>query len=120
MSRKAKTEIPVQIFLLGWTGVLDCHDVLFGMFHSSQHPPQGLSPMFYKNEKVDRLLDQASRELGDARRKEFYREVQTIVWQDAPWVFLWTQKWYLATVRNLQGVSIRPIEMWDAIYATWK
>jgi ABC-type transport system substrate-binding protein len=48
------------------------------------------------------------------------QEAQTIVWHDAPWVCLWNQKWYVATARNLQGVSITPFEMFDAIYATWK
>jgi peptide/nickel transport system substrate-binding protein len=43
-----------------------------------------------------------------------------MIWNDAPWVFLWTQKWYVATVKNLEGVRVLPIEKWDAIYATWK
>ncbi len=111
----------LQLFVLAWVPFpLDCWTVLHPMFHSSQHPPRGLSPMFYKNEKVDQLLDRARTELDASRRQELLKEAQTLVWHDAPWIFLWNQKWYVATVRNLGGVSITPFEMWDAIYATWK
>jgi peptide/nickel transport system substrate-binding protein len=111
----------VQLFTLGWAWVvLDCDGMLYGQFHSSQQPPRGLAPAFYKNEKVDTLLEQARTTSDVARRKALYHEAQTQLWTDAPWVFLWSQKWYVATVKNLEGVRITPIEKWDAIWATWK
>jgi len=94
--------------------------VLFGQFHSSQHPPRGLAPAFYSNPQVDKLLDEARTTFDVQKRQALYKEAQTLIWQDAPWIFLWVQKWYLATVKNLQGVTITPIEKWDAIYATWR
>ncbi|OLE58195.1 MAG: ABC transporter substrate-binding protein [Bacillati bacterium ANGP1] len=111
----------LQMFLLAWVPFpLDCSAVLRPMFHPSQHPPQGLGATFYKNEKTDDLLERARGEMDESRRKEFLKEAQTLIWHDAPWIFLWSQKWYVATVRNLEGVSITPFEMWDGVYATWK
>ncbi len=111
----------LQMLVLGWAWVvLDCDGVLYGQFHSSQHPPAGLAPAFYKNSKVDQLLEEARTTMDPAKRQSLYKEAQTTIWNDAPWIFLWTQKWYVATVKNLQGVSITPIEKWDALYATWK
>jgi len=111
----------LQMLVLGWAWVvLDCDGVLFGQFHSSQHPPRGLAPAFYSNPQVDKLLDEARTTLDVQKRQALYKEAQTLIWQDAPWIFLWVQKWYLATVKNLQGVTITPIEKWDAIYATWQ
>jgi peptide/nickel transport system substrate-binding protein len=110
-----------QMFILGWAWVvLDCDGVLFGQFHSSQQPPAGLAAAFYRNEKVDDLLVKARTTVDVAQRATLYKEAQTQIWNDAPWVFLWSQKWYVATVKNLEGVRITPIEKWDAIYATWK
>lgn len=110
----------LQLFALAWVPFpLDCWYLLFPNFHSSQRPGMNNS-MFYGNSKVDQLLDQARIELDASRRKTLLKEAQTIVWHDAPWVFLWNQKWYVATAQNLQGVSITPFEMFDAIYATWK
>lgn len=111
----------VQMIVLGWAWpVLDCDGALYGQFHSSSHPPTGLGPAFYKNERVDRLLEQARRGTNAQSRRTAYREAQQLIWNDAPWVFLWTQKWYVATTRSLEGVRVLPIEKWDAIYATWK
>ncbi len=111
----------VQSIVLGWAWpVLDCDGALYGQFHSTSHPPTGLGPAFYKNERVDVLLDQGRREIDPEKRKAIYREAQQLIWNDAPWVFLWTQKWYVATVRNLEGVRILPIEKWDTSNATWK
>ncbi|MDR7452735.1 MAG: glutathione ABC transporter substrate-binding protein GsiB, partial [Armatimonadota bacterium] len=84
------------------------------------HPPKGLGPAFYRNPRVDQLLDEARSTIDDAKRKELYREAQQLIWNDAPWVFLWTQKWYVATVRNLKGVRVLPIEKWDTSNATWE
>jgi len=110
----------LQLFALAWVPFpLDCWYLLSPNFHSSQRPGMNNS-VFYANAKVDQLLDRARTELDASRRKALLKEAQTIVWNDAPWVFLWNQKWYVATVRNLQGVSITPFEMFDAIYATWK
>ncbi len=111
----------VQMLVLGWAWVvLDCDGVLYGQFHSSQWPPRGLAPAFYKNERVDELLDKGRTTIDIAQRRAMYKEAQALIWNDAPWVFLWSQKWYVATVKNLEGVRITPIEKWDAIWATWK
>lgn len=110
-----------QLFVLGWAWVvLDCDGVLFGQFHSSQQPPRGLAEAFYKNDKVDTLLERARTVVDVAQRQSLYKDIQQQIWTDAPWVFLWSQKWYVATVKNLEGVRITPIEKWDAIWATWK
>ncbi len=111
----------VEMAVLGWaTSVLDCDGTLYGQFHSSQAPPGGLAPAFYKNDRVDQLLAEARTVANQDKRKALYKEAQTLIWNDAPWIFLWTQKWYIATVKSLHDVGISPIEKWDAIYATWK
>jgi peptide/nickel transport system substrate-binding protein len=106
----------VQMIVLGWAApILDCDFVLYGQFHSSQAPPGGLAPAFYKNEKVDDLLVRARSEIDVNKRKAIYKEAQTLIWNDAPWVFMWTQKWYVATAKNLEGTVIHPIEKWTAM-----
>jgi peptide/nickel transport system substrate-binding protein len=106
----------VQMIVLGWAWpVLDCDGVLYGQFHSSNHPPRGLAPAYYKNEKVDQLLDRSRSETDPTKRKALLREAQEIIWNEAPWIFLWSQKWYVATVKNLEGVFIHPIEKWSGL-----
>ncbi|MDR7481540.1 MAG: ABC transporter substrate-binding protein [Armatimonadota bacterium] len=61
---------------------------LESMFHSDLHPPKGNVRTWYKNPEVDRLLDQARRELNEARRLQLYRQAEKIIVDDAPWIFV--------------------------------
>jgi peptide/nickel transport system substrate-binding protein len=112
---------PLQIFILGWaTQYLDADGALFGQFHSKQWPPTGLESTFYKNPKVDDLLIQGQTTVDADKRKAIYKEAQEIIWKDAPWIFLWSQDFYVVTSSHLEGVTVTPNEKWAAIYATWK
>lgn len=61
---------------------------LESMFHSDLHPPKGNVRTWYKNPEVDRLLDQARRELNETRRLQLYRQAEKIIVDDAPWIFV--------------------------------
>lgn len=109
---------PVQMLVLGWaTPYPDADGQLYGQFHSSQWPPRGLAPAFYRNERVDALLDEARGTADAGRRRQLYAEAQQRIWSDAPWVWLWSQKFYVAVDADVEGVSITPEEKWAAIYA---
>ena len=112
---------PLQIFVLGWaTQYLDADGALFGQFYSAQWPPKGLAAGEYKNPKVDALLLAGQTTPDPKKRLAIYKEAQELIWNDAPWIFLWSQKFYVATSSRLEGVTTTPIEKWAAIYATWK
>lgn len=53
----------------------------------------GFNSGYYSNPEVDALLEEARTATDQDRRAELYREMQVIVQQDAPWVFVanWVQ-----------------------------
>ncbi|MFZ2102162.1 MAG: ABC transporter substrate-binding protein, partial [Oricola sp.] len=53
----------------------------------------GFNSGYYSNAKVDELLEEARKATDQARRAELYKEMQGIVQEDAPWVFVanWKQ-----------------------------
>lgn len=58
------------------------------LFHSkSINDEDSNNWAFYKNPRVDELLDRAKRELDEGRRKKLYSEAQEILCDDAPWAF---------------------------------
>jgi peptide/nickel transport system substrate-binding protein len=60
----------------------------------------------YKNPKVDELLDKAVQSTSDQERADLYGQAQTLIWQDAPVVWLdWQQ--------NLTGVSKKVVNVYD-------
>jgi peptide/nickel transport system substrate-binding protein len=59
------------------------------MYHSTQIGPAPFTnAAAYRNDKVDALFDQASRTVERDRRGALYRQIQEIVAQDLPYVWL--------------------------------
>lgn len=59
------------------------------MYHSSQIGPAPFTnAAAYRNDKVDALFDQASRTVERDRRSALYRQIQEIVAQDLPYVWV--------------------------------
>jgi peptide/nickel transport system substrate-binding protein len=69
---------------------------------------------------VDRLLVAGQTTVDTRQRLATYRTAQRLIWTDAPWVFLWSQKFYVVTSSHLRDVGITPTEKWSALYATWQ
>jgi peptide/nickel transport system substrate-binding protein len=93
--------------LLGWgPAVADAHFTLYGQFHSAQATPKGLAAAHYNNSEVDKLLEAALAELNESKRAEYYKKAIEIIWRDAPWIFLYTQKWFFASSASLEGYKV--------------
>lgn len=106
---KPLDEVDYDLVLVGWgPGVADAHFTLYPQFHSSQAIPNSLGIARYNNSEVDQLLERAMRELDEETRKDLYRQAIEIIWEDAPWIFLYTQRNLLAVNKNVKGVFIHP------------
>lgn len=75
----------------------------------------------YKNPKLDALMDQASSEIDPDKRKALYKQIQTIVVDDAPIAYLVTSPFH--TVWNKDRVGNPPVDSiwgtqvpWDNVY----
>ncbi len=71
------------MFRLVWLAdIPDPDNMLFPLLHSASLTNR----TFYRNPRVDQLLEQARQELDEAQRIALYREVERIVLHDAPWI----------------------------------
>ncbi len=109
---------PYPLHLLGWApGALD-GAVQMQMFLKSDWPTNGgLNTSYYSNPKVEALFAKASKNLDESSRNAQYCQIQKIVWDDAPWVYLWSQTLILAYKSNLAGISYQPNEKFVTIGA---
>jgi len=62
----------------------------------------------YRNPEVDALIDKAQATVADAGRQKLYREIYTIVRDDAPWVFLYRPTNYWGVRPTIAGWTPRP------------
>ncbi|MGE5702848.1 MAG: ABC transporter substrate-binding protein, partial [Clostridia bacterium] len=60
----------------------------------------------YANPKVDELASKARGMLDEAKRKEMYFEIQKIVKDDAPFIFLFEQPSSYATQSYVRGFKV--------------
>jgi peptide/nickel transport system substrate-binding protein len=83
-------------------------------FITSQITPNGLNFMGYSNTQVDDLVSKADISTDQSFRAQSYCQAQKLVWNDAPWVFLWTQRVPVVYTTHVKGVVALPSEQ---IYA---
>jgi ABC-type transport system substrate-binding protein len=109
----------IEMFMLGWGTVTGDADYgLYSLFHSSQWAPGGSGRFFYKNDRVDGLLDQARAITDPARRAATYKQAMEVIVQDAPWLFLHSESQITGVRREVQGLVVHPTERVLAMNAT--
>lgn len=75
----------MPIFSRGWTADYpDAHNFAFPYFHSKGRYPIA---QVYKNPELDALIDKAVRAVSPAERRELYREIHRIGYEDVPQVY---------------------------------
>ncbi len=77
----------------------------FPFWHSSQTEDPGLNLANYKNETVDKLLEQVRQEPDPIVRQEKYEKFQTLLLDDAPAVFLYNPNNYFLAASKVQGIK---------------
>ena len=118
--RKEKPDNDVQFAMLGWsTPTMDADYALYALFHSSQAPP-GFNGSFYSNPEVDALLEEARTNPDQDARQQAYADAIAIIWEEAPWLFLYSEVQLTAVRDNVEGFVIHPNERLIATNAVKK
>ena len=90
-----------DMHVLHWNNITADPDYGLALWHSSNI---GASNRFrYDNPEVDGLLDQGRAELDPARRTEIYNEVQRLIVEDMPAIFLVHGEELVALSPNVEG-----------------
>ncbi|MBI2528846.1 MAG: ABC transporter substrate-binding protein [Candidatus Rokubacteria bacterium] len=109
VQKVAKQETSADLSVL-WVSTFyaDPHNWIGEMYHSGGWGTY-LSNSFYKNPKVDDLLDKALRSTKQAERAKLYEEATRIVVDEAASVWIYNTKWFGPYAKNLQGVRFSPV-----------
>jgi len=91
---------------------------LYTLWHSSQIKEGEWNFLNYHNPEVDRLLAEGRRTLEKDRRRALYRQLQEIMAQDLPCVFLYNSDAVFLARKALHGISPSPLGIFDNV-AQW-
>ncbi|MBV9173942.1 MAG: ABC transporter substrate-binding protein [Chloroflexi bacterium] len=106
-----------HMHLFSWAPAMLDASQQMTQFIRSQWPPQGLATSHYTNARVEQLVEQAAEERDNQKRMDAYAEAQRLVWDDAPWIFLWVPSFPIVHSARLKGISSLPNEKFSAVYA---
>lgn len=78
---------------------------IFAFWHSSQTGDKGLNIAGYKNDKVDKLLEEARASSDKTLRISDYAQVQKIITSELPAIFLYEQNYIYVQSKKLKGFN---------------
>ena len=92
-----------EAVIFDWVENLDPDN--YTVWHSSQCNDDGMNFMSYKNKKVDGLIEKGRTTRDKKERKKIYSEIQKIITEDSPYVFLWSPKGIVVVNKRIKGLS---------------
>lgn len=100
--------------LQGWSGRIDPDGNTFAFLRSGGSFNDGV----YQNPQVDQLLDEARATTDQAKRKQLYQQVQRMVAEDAPYVYIYHPPAQQIISKKVHNFTLYPdqinryIEVW--------
>ncbi len=83
-------ERDLDAITLGWSGTIESDP--YQIFHSDQMAGRGHNFIHYKNEELDRLIEQARVTLDEEERMQLWHRCHEIFHEDQPYTFLFTMR----------------------------
>ncbi|GMA14356.1 ABC transporter substrate-binding protein (plasmid) [Deinococcus metallilatus] len=93
-----------DLFVLNWNAMVDPGDY----FYAQHRTGQGFNFTGYSNPTLDKLLDAARFSTNDAQRKALYAQINKIVVDDAPYIYLFNPYNVNAYSTAVKGYAARP------------
>ncbi len=74
----------------------------------------------FSNERVDELLAQGLLEVDPEKRAPIYKEIQAIVAEEVPFLFLLYRDWYQIFTKRIQGLPEAPLDFFYVYAGAYK
>ncbi|MBU4477734.1 MAG: peptide-binding protein [Candidatus Omnitrophica bacterium] len=95
-----------EAVLLGWSLSLDPD--IYDIWHSSKTKEGEFNFIAYRNEEVDRLLEEGRREFGQEKRKRIYHRIHEIIYEEQPYMFLYNADSLPVINSRFKGIEVAP------------
>lgn len=88
---------------------------LNALFNSKNTEEGGANYANYKNDKVDKLLNEEQSITDNSKRAELLLEAQDIVAEESPWINITHRKWLMGATDDTEGWSLTPLWYWQSM-----
>ena len=98
-----------SMYVGGWTVPSADAAEGFTAFHS-EYFGSGGNRSFYSNKELDALIEAAEGEMDVAKREELYKQIQTVLAEEAVYKHLKVGQMYIATSDDVDGLVVMPTQ----------
>lgn len=84
-------------------------DSLFSTNPDEEAAPPLWNHIWYTNAEVDQLLDEAAKQVDLDQRTELLGQAQQQIWEDAPYIWLYSNTIITAKSSDVEGVQVLPV-----------
>jgi peptide/nickel transport system substrate-binding protein len=95
-----------DMFIGGWRSTIEPH-IMYTIWAEESIPD--LNSVAYVNKEVEQLFKEGGATYDNDVRREKYGEVQQIIAEEAPYIFLYYQKTWSGQNKRVQGIDPRPL-----------
>src|SRR5699024_8652982 len=104
-SPQTPEEAEVEMWYVSWAaGIGSPDNAIRPLFTENNFPPNGPNTAYYTNDKVEELVRTAITRIDEDEAYEEYDEIQRIIFEDAPWLFLGVDQVVYAKNKNFKDV----------------
>ncbi len=102
-----------DMYLGGWRSTIEPH-IMFTIWAEDSIP--NLNSVAYINKEVEALYDEAGGTFDNEFRKEKYQEIQQIIAEEAPYIFLFYKKSWSGQNNRILGIDPKPLGIgWNSL-----
>ncbi|MBI4505470.1 MAG: hypothetical protein HY691_08040 [Chloroflexi bacterium] len=106
LDKLTKSPFDYDLFVLGWLSTIDPH-WSYQIWSEATIPD--LNAGGYVNKKVEELFRQGAREFDREKRKKIYQEIQKLITDDLPYMFLSVNMSYTGVSKRVRGIEPSPL-----------
>jgi glutathione transport system substrate-binding protein len=102
-------EAKLTMWYVSWSAYpSDTTNATKPLFYGGSFPPDGANTAYYKNDQVDKWMEEVGQTADPAKQSKIYADMQSTIYQEAPWIFLGVDEILTGKRTNVEGVVITP------------
>lgn len=109
--RQSKASSKLPVFRASWVADYPDAENYLSLFYSKNFAPDGPNYMHYKNDEFDKLYEKVFVTIDIQERLKLYREMDSLVIEDAPIVPLYYDQFVRFSLKNITGLTTNPINL---------
>ena len=114
--REMIAQTKVNFFRGSWIADYPDAENYLSLFYSKNFCPDGPNTTHFLNKEFDKLYEKSRKETNEARRYEYYQQMDYLLMEESPVVVLYYDQVLRFTRKNIHGLGCNPMNMLNLVH----